>query len=272
MTIGILGGMGPKATICCMEQVLAMTKAAKDQENIPLLVYSCPSIPDRTAYILDHSKEDPRPALIAGVRALSAQGVGCIGIACVTSHYFYKDIQASVDTPVINMVDETVSCLALKGYRKIGLMATRGTLATGLFDRALKDSGMDPVVPGDGCQKLLMEIIYDDVKAGRQADMAKFRLVTEDLRAHGAEVIVLGCTELSVIKREHALGAGYLDALECLSRRLVLSSGHPLRDEYRDLLQTGHPMSDSPDPMYTLPERRRVRQDKSKTSKRIIYR
>ncbi len=236
MLIGILGGMGPEATVCCMRQIQRMTQASCDQDHVPLLVYNYPAIPDRTAYILDPAREDPRPALIAGARTLSAAGADCIGIACVTAHYFCEDIQAAVAMPLISMIDETVSCLSASGIRRVGLMATSGTLATGLFHHALTACGMEPVVPAPAAQDCLMDLIYSDLKTGRPADMDKFNRVSENLLESGAEVIVLGCTDLSILWEQGKPGPGYLDALSCLSRRLVLESGFPLRGEYRHLL------------------------------------
>ncbi len=233
---GILGGLGPMATAYLMERIIDMTDAATDQEHLDMVVLNRPSVPDRTAYILDHTKPSPVPMLVEGVQTLEALGVDAIGTPCVTAHCFHDALQSAVKVPIIHMVRETARHLKECGVEKAGVLATSGTVHTGLFQEALGEIGLGFGVPNETMQSYVMSLIYDCVKAGKPADMEKFAAVSESLRRDGAEVLILGCTELSVIKRDNPLGAGYLDALEVLARAAVTVSEKPLRPEYRTLI------------------------------------
>jgi len=115
-------------------------------------------------------------------------------------------------------------------------MATTGTVTSGLFQKRLEQMGVESVSPSEDRQKDVMHLIFDCIKANRSADMERFYLVEEELRDKGAEVIILGCTELSLIKRDHDIGPGFLDALEVLAQRSVIRCGARIKEEYRCLI------------------------------------
>ena len=115
-------------------------------------------------------------------------------------------------------------------------MATDGSIRSGLFQRELQKHGIEPIIPGEKGQKCVMSVIYDDVKAGLPAEMDKFRFASDELRAQGAQAIILGCTELSLVKRDCEIGAGYLDAMEVLAQTCVLRCGGKLKEEYQELI------------------------------------
>ena len=140
-------------------------------------------------------------------RKLEALGVCAIGTPCVTAHSFHDALQSSVHVPFINMVQETAAYLKNAGCRKAGIMATTGTVHTGLFQKALSAAGVPYALPDDAMQAHVMSLIYDCVKAGKPADMDKFRAVSAALRSAGCDAIILGCTELSIIKRDNDIGA-----------------------------------------------------------------
>ena len=234
--LGVLGGMGPIATAYFMELVIRMTDAIRDQEHLDMLVYSVPSVPDRTGFILGASRESPLPEMIRVGRALANQGAERIAIPCVTAHYFYRELEESIPVPIINGLAQTVEHLKQRGVEQAGVMATDGTIAAGLFRDALLARGIRPVVPSPERQKDVMRLIYDDIKANRPPRMEVFGRVREELLAGGAQTIVLGCTELSLIKRDYPVGAGFLDTMEVLAQRAVLECGGKLKEEYRDLI------------------------------------
>ena len=237
--IGVIGGLGPLATAHFMELVIEMTEAKRDQENVDMIVYNFPSIPDRTGYILGSNLKSPLPGLLSVGRALARQKVSCIAIPCVTAHYFHKELQSAVQMPILNGVAETVRLLKAGGINKVGIMATDGTIRSGLLSRELDNAGLVPVTPSEARQADVVHLIYENVKAGKPADMQRFRRVQQELFDCGAEVILLGCTELSIIKRNEKLGPGFLDVMEVLARETVLRSGKRLRAEYQDLLKGG---------------------------------
>ena len=235
-SFGIIGGLGPMATAYLLELIIDMTDAKTDQEHLDAIIFNRPSVPDRTAYILDHSKPSPVPPMIDMAKKLEALGVCAIGTPCVTAHSFHEELQRSVNVPFINMVQETAAYLQNAGCKKAGIMATTGTVHNGLFQRALSETGLSYALPDDAMQQYVMSLIYDCVKAGEPADMEKFRTVSDALRKEGCDAIILGCTELSIIKRDNAIGSGYLDALEVLAHAAILACGKKIKPKSISLL------------------------------------
>lgn len=235
-TLGVIGGLGPIATSYFMELVIKVTKAETDQEHINMIIYSCPGIPDRTEYILDNSKPNPLPDIIRIGKVLAEQKSDFIAIPCITAHYFYNQLSDEIPLPIINIVKETVIHLKENNISRVGIMATDGTISTSLFQKELKDNGMVAIVPSRERQKDVMSLIYDCIKADKPVDMDKFNEVKKELTENGSEIIILGCTELSLIKRDYDIGAGFIDAMEVLAQQSVLKCGADVKDEYRCLI------------------------------------
>lgn len=234
--LGIIGGLGPMATAYFLELTVKMTAAERDQDHLRAVLMEAPEIPDRTAHILDRNQPSPLPALTAYAKKLEALGCGCIAIPCITSHYFFPELAETISIPLLNIVEETARHLKENGVRSAGVMATTGTVRTGLFQRALEQEGVDCVLPDEEHQAMVMRVIYDDVKAGRPVEPEVFGEAASHLRQRGAECLILGCTELSLANRERPLGQGCLDALEVLARAAVLACGKPLRPAYGRLI------------------------------------
>lgn len=235
-TLGVIGGLGPLATAYFMELVTNMTDARTDQQHLEMIVYSAPSIPDRTAYILGVSRDDPCPDMIRIGRKLAQQNVDHIAIPCMTAHYFFDELEQNIPVPLIHGVRETVRHLRENGIRRVGIMATSGTIQAGIFRRELENQGLEAVIPGQRAQADVMHLIFGNIKAGRPPEIERFHAAARDLRESGAEAIILGCTELSLIKRDYPIGPGFLDAMEVLAREAVLSCGYPLKEEYNCLI------------------------------------
>lgn len=235
-TLGIIGGLGPMATAYLLQLIIEMTDAKTDQEHLDVIVFDRPSVPDRTAHILDVTKPSPLPSMTATAKTLESLGAGYLCAPCVTSHYYYNELAAAVNVPFINMVKETAAECKNAGKKKIGIMATTGTVSTGLFQNALAQCGLEAAVPSAEGQAMVMSLIYDDIKAGKPADPKKFELVTDELCGMGCDCIILGCTELSLIKKSAGLDSRYLDALEVLAKRCVQLCGAPLKNEFLNLI------------------------------------
>lgn len=234
--LGVIGGLGPLATAHFLELTTRMTDAAAEQQNLDMIVYNFPSIPDRTGYILGSNLKSPLPGLLWAGRCLAQQGVDAIAIPCVTAHFFYQELCDGIRTPIIHGVRETARHLKAHGVSAAGIMATDGTIISGLFSRALSDEGIRPVIPSKKRQADVMRLIYDDIKAGNPPDMDTFYAVSEELRQKGAETVILGCTELSLVKRDHPLGPGYLDSMEVLAAESLLRCGKPIKQQYQNLI------------------------------------
>ena len=234
-TLGVIGGLGPLATAYFYELITNMTDAVKDQDHIEILIHSKPSIPDRTAYILDNSKESPLPPMIVIGNELASMGVDHISIPCITAHCFYDELSRGIPVPIINGIRETVETLKINGVKKAGIMATDGTIHSSLFQHELEGWGITPIVPTKIYQDYIMDLIYNCVKSSQPVDMEKFSKASDHLRENGAEAIILGCTELSIIKRDYPIGLGYLDVMEVLAGASILKSQGKLRRDIKIL-------------------------------------
>lgn len=234
-TLGVIGGLGPMATAYFMQLIIDMTDAFTDQEHIPMIIYNCPQIPDRTKYLLGKSKENPGPQIIACGRKIENAGAELLAVPCITAHALFPEIEKELNIPVLHIIKETAVYLKSEGIKKIGLEATDGTVQTGVFQKELERQGIEVILPSPEKQEMVMHIIYNNVKAGRRVDMDRFGQIEAELHERGAEVIVLGCTELSMISRDEKIGHGYLDAMEVLARAAVLQCGK-LKSKYNRLL------------------------------------
>lgn len=236
--LGVIGGLGPLATAYFYELVTEFTAIQSEQEHLEILLYSRPSIPDRTAYILDRGKPSPLPGIITAGKDLCAIGAEVIAIPCVTAHYFFEAYQKEISAEVIHMPRETAAVLQAAGIKVAGIMATDGTVRTGVLSDALTERGIAAVTPGEKGQATVMSLIYDCIKAGKPITrpvMEQFFAVSAELREKGAEVIILGCTELSLFKRMD-IGQGYIDVLEVLAKRSIEKCGGTVWDKYENLL------------------------------------
>ncbi|MCL2089386.1 MAG: amino acid racemase [Oscillospiraceae bacterium] len=219
--LGIIGGMGPLATVYFMELIISNTAAKSDSDHIEMIVYNIPSIPDRTEFILGRSNLDPLPIIADTAMRLERAGVDLIAIPCVTAHCFYDRLCQYVAVPVVNMVELTADELVRDGMKKAGVMATSGTLSTQLFQKALEERGILCITPDQPNQDRVMSIIYNDIKAGKPADMNEFERVSRHLFSAGCDKIILGCTELPLIKKHTNLDSRqYADVLEITAKAM----------------------------------------------------
>lgn len=232
--LGVIGGLGPMATVYFMQLVTQMSQAASDQEHMEIFVHSNPRIPDRTGYILGKSKESPLPPMLAAGKGLALQGAELLAVPCVTAHYFREEVEKGVGIPVLDAPGETALYLKEAGISRAGILATDGTIQCGLVQKALEGQGIRCILPCEEGQAAVMKLIYEELKAGKPVRPEKLQAVSEQLFDRGAQAVLLACTELSLVKRDFPLGPGYVDVLEVLARKAVLSCGR-LKEEYREL-------------------------------------
>lgn len=233
--LGVIGGLGPMATALFMKMVIEMTDAENDQEHIEMIVYNCPQIPDRTKYILGTSTQNPAPKLIELGKKLEEEGVWLIAVPCITANYFYAELTTKIKTPIIDIISEVCTYLTDRNIHCAGLMATSGTIASGLFQKAFEASGCTLIMPEEAGQEDVMYVIYENVKANRPVEVDRFNRVAEHLRSAGAEVILLGCTELSVVGENHRIPEGCLDIMRLMAKCAVERCGK-LKRGYLELI------------------------------------
>lgn len=235
-TLGVIGGLGPMATAYFMELVTTMTDAPCDQAHLPMLAASAPYIPDRTAHILNNSEPDPTPVMESVGRSLLSAGAQVLAIPCITAHHFLPQLEESLQAEFVNGVEQTVLHLKDHGVEKVGILATDGTIRSQLLHKALEKEGLCPVVPSESAQKDVMHLVYHNIKAGKPAEMDRFYNAAESLINQGAQVSILGCTELPLLKKVRPLGPGFIDTLEVLAQQSILACGAPLKREYLHLI------------------------------------
>lgn len=220
--LGIIGGLGPLATAYFYRRVVEFTDVSTDQEHIEAWIGSCPSIPDRTAFLLSpETSEDPRPALVEVGRKLRDIGAEVLAIPCITAHAFHKEMEEGIGLPVLHAIRELGQWCQSKGVTALGVMATDGARETHIYEDALAEYGVTCIWPGERGQKQVMVLIYDDVKAGQALDQTAFEMVSGELFGNGAQAVVLGCTELSQAMVEMDLDDRFVDIIDVLARACV---------------------------------------------------
>lgn len=230
-TPGIIGGMGPSATCDLMQKIIDNTDAQDDQHNIHLLVDQNTDVPDRTAAIL-RGGADPMPELTKSARRLEAAGADFLCMSCNTAHYFHDKLSKEVSIPILNMPEESARELKRRGIRKVGLLATDGTIQTGVYHRYLKAEGIDVVVPEGENQAVVMKLIYECVKKNvptRDYPAAAVAKTVTDLKTRGAEAYLLACTELPIAFDRLGYRDGFVDPTLVLARAIVREAGAPLK-------------------------------------------
>ncbi len=225
--LGILGGLGPMASAYFYELLISHTDASCDQDHIDIILNSHATTPDRTAFIMGQSEDDPLAVMVEDIRRMKTYGADLVAIPCNTAHYFYDKLIASTDLPILNIMEETATCLTHLGIRKAGILATDGTVMTGTYDRYLNAHGIDCIRPSKEDQAAVMHLIYDEIKNGNAPNPDAFLSVSSHLCDMGAEGLILGCTELSLIKKHYGdkLPHLYIDSLDVLAYATILACG-----------------------------------------------
>lgn len=212
--IGVLGGLGPWATLDLFEKILTLTPAGRDQDHLRLIIDNNPKIPDRSPAIFG-TGEDPTPALIETARNLERAGADFIVIPCNTAHFFYDAVRRAVSVPVLHIMDEVAASAgdALPGLRQVGVLATAATVQSRLYHDAFERVGVTVVGPDERGQEIVNWAIYG-VKAGRMGPEVTRELATvaSVLVTGGAQAIVLGCTELPFVLHDQDVTVPLLDS------------------------------------------------------------
>ncbi len=221
--VGILGGMGPEATVDFLREIIRLTPARKDQDHIPVITYSDPRVPERTAAIL-RGGEDPTPYLVRGAVTLEKAGAGIVAMPCNTAHYYLPHIISEVSIPVLNMIEETYSSTREKigGSNVVGLLATQGTIQSGVYHNVFERHGIKLLVPDAKDQDRIQEGIFQ-IKEGSYggARLGTFEDIGSKLAAAGAAAIILGCTEIPLAIHADRVDYPVVNATRMLAQAAV---------------------------------------------------
>lgn len=220
--IGILGGMGPEATVDLMQRIIRLTPALDDADHIRCIVDNNPKVPSRIKAIIQGDGEDPGPFMAEMGRRLEVWGADILAIACNTAHYYYDAVQQAVNIPVINMID------LVSGYVKthfpkqdnVGILASPAVAITGLYTQRFDPLGIKEVWPDQEQQKHLLDIIKS-IKQGNTGSRVRagYKEVCQNLKQKGASIAIVACTELSALSE--GLPIQSVDAAEVLAMEIV---------------------------------------------------
>lgn len=236
--VGILGGMGPSATAAFYEHLIMMTDARNDQEHLHVVIDSFPQIPDRTDFLLG-TGEDPRPAMILGLERLRAAGCAFAVIPCNTANVFRVELSEGAGIEVVDWIGLATAAATDGGNARVGILATSGTLSSGVYQRALEDAGATAIPPNPGEQAVIMNAIYgpDGVKAGNRTGSARddLGLVAANLVGRGAQSLLLACTELPLVAHEDdSIWGGVGVDPSTVVARAVIQTAHRWKSQSRD--------------------------------------
>lgn len=222
--IGILGGMGPAATVDLMARIVAATPASGDAGHLRLLIDCNPAVPDRNRAIAGDGPS-PGPALAQMARGLEMQGADMLAIACNSAHAWVDGIRAATRIPLVSMIDATLASIRVDhpGVTRIGLLAADACLGAGLYQRPLADAGYEVLTSAD--QGAFMGLVYG-VKAGAMGPAARGEMaaIARGLVDRGAELIVAACTEVPLLLGPEDSGVPLVDSTEALVRELIVSA------------------------------------------------
>lgn len=222
--VGVLGGMGPEATVDFLSRIVQATPASDDRDHIRVLVDNNPKVPSRIARLLEGGTEDPAPVLAAMARGLQAQGADFLTIPCNTAHYYLPDVERAVDIPVLDMVSLTAARLAALHPRPrgIGMLASPAVRKVGLYTARLAEAGMTAIFSDAPGEQVILDVIRA-VKARAVTDALRtaYAAVVSALVESGADVLLIACTELSVLGNPDRSGHPTIDALDVLVEATV---------------------------------------------------
>ena len=225
--LGVAGGMGPLATQLFYRRIIEKTDADMDQDHVDMILLNHASMPDRTEAILSGNTDELYRLLLKDILFLEESNVAAIAIPCNTSHLLVDRLQTETRIPIIHMIRETASSIGKKSpmIHRVGLLATDGTIRSGLYQQELNACGIEAYVPKEDTQKLVMKIIYDGIKGGNEIDYNDFITIEGELSANGCQSAVLACTELSCFKEQYRLPRYYIDAMDVLAERSIEACG-----------------------------------------------
>ena len=222
-TIGILGGMGPEATADLFYRIVKATPVERDQDHPRTIIYSNSKVPDRTPAIIGKG-ESPLPEMLMAARSLEGAGADFLIVPCNTAHFFIEELRNGLVIPVLHMIEMTAKH-ATKEYpdaKTVGLIATDGTLKSGIYERFFGEAGMEVLVPTAELQGRVMDAVYEYIKKGDLDTGRNVSLeVAQDLLGRGADLVICGCTEISLVLKDGDLAVPVVDPLQVLAEVAV---------------------------------------------------
>lgn len=228
-TVGVIGGLGPIATLDFFDRILKRTKAVREQDHLRLIIDNNTKIPDRNAYKRGEGPS-PGPALASAARALQDAGAEFIVMACNTTHAWEAEIRAAISVPFISIIEETTKVVADLNPDGAGVLAVDACLSSNLYQEALTKRGVRPLLLPADSQRTFMELIYR-IKGGDTGETVKRSMATlaRKLEAQGAEVIIAGCTEIPLVLTADDIDGELVNSTDVLVERTIVFAGAELK-------------------------------------------
>lgn len=224
--LGVIGGVGPMATVDFYRKTIELTDASCDQDHIHILIDSNSQVPDRTKSILAGDNR-PVACLSESIRRLEAAGADLLVMTCNAAHFYFDELRLISSVPFLNMIDLTALEAKRLGFSSIGLFAVDGTLYSGIYERACEKQGLTVIKPDEEGQRKVMNLIYQEIKAGRPAHPEALTETFEDMERRGAKGFILGCTELPLVFSDSP-DRRFIDPTYILAREAILALGYPI--------------------------------------------
>ena len=228
--VGIIGGVGPSATLDLYGYIIKNTPAKRDQDHLRVIIDSNAQIPDRTKAFLENG-ESPIPQIKESIKILEQAGVDNISCPCNTAHIFLRQIKDQINVDFIDMIDETMKILSIKNIKKTGLLSTSGTVASQIYQETAKKYNIEVVVPSDKEIENEMEAIYgvEGIKAGIQFEKSIynkniFLKIIENFQKNNINSVIMGCTEIPLCLEEKDTNILLLNPTEILANAIIKKS------------------------------------------------
>jgi len=223
--IGIIGGMGPEATVLLMNRIIATTPARDDADHVPMIVDNHPQVPSRIRALIEGGGEDPDPVITGMAQKLEAYGAEALAMPCNTAHHYADGIRNAVTIPFIDMVKLTVDAVSseTRPGAKIGMLASPAVRITGIFDTAFAGTGRIPLYLADDAP--LLELIrHIKIHGADDNARAQMTVASRALVAEGADMLLIACSELSLVSSAVDPAAHAIDTIDLLAGACIAFS------------------------------------------------
>ncbi len=235
--LGVMGGMGPLATNLFYGMIIERTEAHRDQEHLNMIILNHATMPDRTESILNGDLDQLFSYMLRDAKMLEDKGAAAIAIPCNTSHVLVDVLQEQLKIPIIHMIRETVKRISqtmqTNEELNIGILATDGTIRTKLYQEECEKANIQPIILSEKNQRRIMKLIYNGVKNGGEICFEDFQRVEEELLEKNCKAAIMGCTELSCLKKQFQLSDFYIDAMNVLAEESIRYCGKKLKENIK---------------------------------------
>ena len=225
--IGIIGGMGPMATVEFLKTLTDATDANTDQEHVNYILYNIPEIPSRMDAFF-HGGKTPVGDINKGIEFLSIKGIQKIAIPCNTAHIWFKEFEGQ--GKLLNMINLTVENIAMSGFKKVGMLATTATLESGLYINDLRKQNIEVLIPDheDTVMSAVELVKNGNIKAARETILP----VINEFKSKGCDSILMACTEMPVILNEEDTPLQLINSDRILAEAIIRAAGKKVRAKH----------------------------------------